>query len=112
VGFADQVGFRASTAYPYRPWILAEQREAQILEIPLIAMDSTLMKYMKLTPVEALARLRDCVSRCRTTGGVFSLLWHNTNLANRRYASVYRELLGELAGSERYDWRAHDDEVC
>jgi hypothetical protein len=106
VGFADHIGFRAGTSYPYRPWLLSQGREAELLEIPLMAMDSTPQGYMKLSPEEACRELIDCVERCRNVGGVFSLLWHNTRLIGRGYAFVYRKLLHELAGSGRYDWRA------
>ena len=106
VGFADYVGFRAGTCYPYRPWLLSEQREAELLEIPLMAMDSTAQGYMRLSSEEALASLLECVARCRLVGGVFSLLWHNTRLIGRGYAPVYLRLIDELSGSASYDWRA------
>src|SRR5215472_4223631 len=109
VGFADHIGFRAGTSYPYRPWLLSKGREAQLLEIPLMAMDSTPQGYMKLSPEDAFRELLDCVARCRTVGGVFSLLWHNTRLIGRGYPVVYRKLLHKLAGGERYDWRQSCD---
>jgi len=109
VGFADHIGFRAGTSYPYRPWLLSKGREAHLLEIPLMAMDSTAQGYMKLSPEDAFRELLDCVRRCRTVGGVFSLLWHNTRLVGRGYPAVYRKLLHELAGSEPYDWRKSCD---
>lgn len=112
VGFADQIGFRAGTCHPYRPWLLSENREAELLEIPLLAMDSTLQGYMKLTPEQALSALRDCVTRCRTVGGVFTLLWHNTRLVPPGYAAIYERLLDELAGSDRYDWKSSCNEIC
>jgi hypothetical protein len=105
VGFADHIGFRAGTSHPYRPWLFNQGRESNLLEIPLIAMDSTLESYMKLRPGQAFATLGDCVARCRSVGGVFTLAWHNTMLMNRGYSRVYRTLLDELAGSDRYDWR-------
>lgn len=105
VGFADHIGFRAGTSYPYRPWLLSQSREAQLLEIPLLAMDSTLQGYMKLQPHEALWKLRECIRRCRSVGGVFTLVWHNTRLMEPRYAEIYRTLVNELAGSSGYDWR-------
>jgi hypothetical protein len=109
VGFADHIGFRAGTSYPYRPWLISERREAALLEIPLLGMDTTLLAYMKLRPEQALSKLQDCVARCRVVGGIFSLVWHNTTLMNRGYAWVYRKLLEELAGTEGYDWRAGCD---
>jgi hypothetical protein len=111
VGFADHIGFRAGTAHPYHPLLLSECREAQLLEIPLLAMDSTLLGYMKLTPDQAVSKIRDCVARCRSVGGVFTLVWHNTSLMGTRFASCYRELLGELAGSAAFDWRRLGDGV-
>jgi len=110
VGFADHIGFRAGTAYPYRPWLLLQNREAKLLEIPLVAMDTTLIAYMKLSPEEALSKLREYSAHCRNVGGVFTLVWHNTTLMVRRYRRVYETLLKELAAADRYDWRAALDE--
>lgn len=109
VGFADHVGFRAGTCYPYRPWLLSKGQEAQLLEIPLMAMDSTAQAYMKLSPNDALEKLFECVARCRIVGGVFSLLWHNTTLIGEGYSEVFQGVLNKVAGSDRYDWRASSD---
>jgi hypothetical protein len=111
VGFADYIGFRAGTCHPYRPWLLARGREANLLEIPLIAMDSTLLSYMKLEEEEALAKLRDCVARCRGVGGVFTLVWHNTRIMNPRHRWLYLKLLDDLTGSAHYDWRSANREI-
>lgn len=111
VGFADRTGFRAGTCHPYRPWILSLGREADLLEIPLIAMDSTLQAYMRLTPDEALQNLRDCVAACRAVGGVFSLVWHNTTMMHSGYSNTYRRLLDELTGSEAYEGTNCSDEL-
>jgi hypothetical protein len=110
VGFADRIGFRAGTSHAYRPWLLAENREAHLLEIPIVAMDSTLQGYMKLDSGEALTQLRACVARCRLVGGIFHLVWHNTAMRDARYARIYRTLLDELAGSDAHDWKTqyHD----
>lgn len=108
VGFADHIGFRAGTAFPFRPWLLSKQCEADLLEIPLLAMDGTLFRYMKLKPEKALIELRQLAVVCRTFGGVFTLLWHHTTQFSRSWAAVYRTLLGELTGADRYDWRNAD----
>lgn len=105
VGYADHVGFRAGTSYPYKPWLFSRDREANLLEIPLHAMDTTLLGYMKLDPEQALSRLSDLVARCRSVGGVFTLLWHHTNLMESTHETIYRQLLDQLAGSDAFDWR-------
>jgi len=111
IAFADHSGFRAGTAYAYHPWLLSENREARLLEIPVVAMDSTLQGYMALQPAEALAVLRACVQRCRAVGGIFHLVWHNTKMMDAGYASIYETLLDELAGSDAYNWRASENAV-
>jgi hypothetical protein len=111
VGFADQIGFRAGTAHSYHPWLLSESREARLLEIPIVAMDSTLQGYMKLEPAAALAELRAYVARCRLVGGIFHLVWHNTKMMDAGYSRIYKILLDDLAGSDAHDWRTPSDEA-
>lgn len=104
VGYADQIGFRAGTCFPYRPWLLSLNREANLIEIPLIVMDSTLVKYMGLSLLQSLQAVEQCVARCRCVGGVFTLLWHNTALIDPVYNGLYDEMLKTIAGSEKFDW--------
>lgn len=111
VGFADHIGFRAGTCHPYRPWLLGRGREANLVEIPLIAMDSTLLGYMKLNEEAALEKVRDCIARCRAVGGVFSLVWHNTRIMNPRHRWLYTQILDSLQGSPNYDWRSAYSEI-
>jgi hypothetical protein len=106
VGFADHIGFRAGTCVPYRPWLWAQQRRASLVEIPLLAMDSTMLGYMNLKPKQALTLMRALIDRCRAVGGVFTLVWHNTRIMNSEYAATHRMVLDELAGSPKYDWRS------
>lgn len=99
LGFADQIGFRAGTCWPYRPWLLEEDREANVVEIPLIVMDGTLTKYMQLEADAALSRVGALVARAREVGGVFTLLWHNTSLGDRLHGPLYRPILALLRGA-------------
>jgi len=108
LGYADNVGFRAGTCIPYRPWLWNEQREASLLEIPLIAMDSALRGYMGLSAGQASAQLRRLVERCASVGGVFTLAWHNTTMLHPDYAATYHSMLQLIAGSPNYDWRTAD----
>jgi hypothetical protein len=106
VGFADRIGFRAGTCLPYRPWLWEENREANLLEIPLLVMDRTLAYYMKLSPQESFLRVLNCLERCRAVGGVFTMLWHNEALLDPVYGDLYSRLLKCLSGAARFDWRA------
>jgi hypothetical protein len=103
VGFAERPGFRAGTAVPYQPWLLEENRQARLLEIPLILMDRTLSHYMRLSDSEAISVAADLISRVKCVGGVFTLLWHNELLFNSQYRSLYVAVLQQLAGAGVYD---------
>jgi hypothetical protein len=106
VGFADCVGFRAGTSWPYQPWLWKENRRAKLLEIPLIVMEQSLVssQYMGLSPNESAAAVRGLLRKCATVGGVFTLLWHN-NCLGQPYSAHFPGILDALAGLESYDWR-------
>jgi hypothetical protein len=105
VGFADAMGFRAGTCIPYRPWLFDEERESRILEIPLVVMDCTPVRYMNLDDAETLRRIDRLIRRCKAVGGVFTLLWHNASVIERPYAKMYPRILDKLAAPS-YDWRS------
>lgn len=106
LGFADALGFRTGTCHPYHPWLFDEDRESSLLEIPLVVMDVTTIAYMQLSPQEALARIDAVAQRSKAVGGVFTLLWHNNNLIDRPYASLYERVLQTLPATRRYDWQS------
>ena len=97
VGFADAFGFRAGTAFPYRPWSLEQNRELNLIEMPLILMDCTPVKYMRIAKDEALPRIRTLAQRVAATGGVFTLLWHNAPLLEPAYDGWYEAILDVFA---------------
>jgi len=105
VGFSDHIGFRAGTCMPYRPWSLELNREIDLLEIPLQAMDVTLTYYMGKTPEESIALLLQCAERCKIVGGVFTLLWHNRSLLDPNYGHAYQTVLSTLEFSPAFDWK-------
>jgi hypothetical protein len=105
VGYAEQIGFRAGTCIPYRPWLLAPGREGNLVEIPLLVMDGTLLYHMALTHHESVEAIRRLVGQCRVVGGVFTLLWHNSSLSDPAYGDLYTRILDILAGCEKCDLR-------
>jgi len=104
VCFAEHIGFRAGTCIPYQPWLFQLNRRAQLLEIPLLVMDRTLLSYMKLTHAQSIDAVTQCLARCRTVGGVFTLVWHNNHMLDPEFRSLYLKLLPLLVDAERYDW--------
>jgi hypothetical protein len=99
VGYAEQEGFRCGTCHPYHPYDWRTDRELDVLEIPLIVMDQTLVRYRSLTPAAAHARALHLATLCQKVNGTFSLLWHNTSLRNGwdAWGAMYRRLVADLA---------------
>lgn len=110
VGFADQAGFRCGTCWPYLPWLWHEDRCADLLEIPLLVMDATLVNYMKLNPSQSFEFVRELLNKCRLVGGVFTLLWHNTGVF-APYLEHYFPILEMLRGTQDYDWKSELDQL-
>jgi hypothetical protein len=79
LGFADQPGFRAGIAHPFRPWDFAREEPTRLIEIPLAAMDVTLgeRRYLNLTARQAATHLGALVDWAAEHGGGFSILWHS-----------------------------------
>jgi hypothetical protein len=108
--FADHYGFRAGTCFPYRPWLLAENREARLLEIPLAIMDGTLID-MQLSEEQSFEAVEDCFKRAKLVGGVFTFLCHNYTLLRHGYLEFYKRVLNLLAGAGRFDWKTPAPEM-
>jgi hypothetical protein len=78
LGFPDAVGFRAGIARPFHPWDFERDAPADVLEIPLAAMDATLAeeRYLGLSAKRAEPRLTALLDWAAANGGAFALLWH------------------------------------
>jgi hypothetical protein len=78
LGFPDAVGFRAGIARPFRPWDFERDVPADVLEIPLAAMDATLAeeRYLGLSAKRAEPRLTALLDWAAKNGGAFAILWH------------------------------------
>ena len=61
---------------------------------------------MGLTKGQAIQSVNQLIERCRTVGGVFTILWHNDAFLNPFYRDVYLGLLGSFNNIENYDWQA------
>jgi hypothetical protein len=78
LGFPDALGFRAGIARPFRPWDFERDAPADVLEIPLAAMDATLAeeRYLGLSAKRARPRLDALLDWAAANGGAFAILWH------------------------------------
>lgn len=96
LGYAEALGFRAGLCRPYRPFCPLRRTALELLEIPLIIMDTTLRNYLKVPVEEVWARMLPCLEQVRAHRGAVAILWHNTYFAGYKFAGydeIYRRLI-------------------
>ncbi len=99
LGFSEAPGFAAGIARPFRPYLVGEERPADLVLLPLAVMDTTLHSHLGLDAAAARERALSVLGRVREVGGRVALLWHNTYLADDRapgYGALWGDLLDEL----------------
>ncbi len=101
LGYPEIEGFRCGTCHPFHPYDLNNKKEMEILEIPLIVMDRTLMNYRKMRPTQAFDAISNIFKQCLAVEGVFTLLWHNSSLMDeyREWGEMYESLIENLSNS-------------
>jgi len=79
--FSDAVGFRFGTSKPFRPYNFVENKEYNVVEIPLIVMDDSLQssRYVNLTLDEKLEKIKQIIDKVGKYNGTFTFLWHNSS---------------------------------
>ena len=99
LGFAEHEGFRNSYCWPFRLYDFENEKAAGIWEIPLSAMDATLLGYRKLNFYQCKESIENMVQEVEKFNGIFALLWHNTFFDEDRYPGItefYLKLLDYL----------------
>lgn len=81
LGYWENIGFRCGTSFPFYPYNLEEDRAFNILEIPLVVMDTSLLspKAMALNIHSAKNKVKKMISKAGKYHSHITLLWHNTN---------------------------------
>jgi len=82
MGYASNVGFRASTCTPFYFYDLDFEIQTPLKVFPFALMDTTLNDYMKLTAKQSLGRIRDLKNEVKAVNGTFITLFHNETLSD------------------------------
>ena len=82
MGYASNVGFRASTCTPFYFYDLDFEIQTPLKIFPFALMDTTLNDYMRLTPRQSLGRIRDLKNEVKAVNGTFITLFHNESLSD------------------------------
>lgn len=97
MGYADTIGFRAGISVPFPFYDLERDMETELTIHPFCVMDTTLQKYMKLTPDQAVEAYRSLIADVREVGGNFCCIVHNQNLGElfgwKGWRMVYEQMI-------------------
>lgn len=97
MGYASEIGFRASICTPFYFYDLDMEMESKLKIFPFALMDGTLREYMKLSANEAIERAKQLVDEVKKVNGLFITLWHNHTLNDSKewqgWLRVYEEIV-------------------
>lgn len=94
LGYPDAVAYRAGIAGPYCPYDADRGEAMPLLEMPMVAMESTLAAQGPEHAVQTFTRM---LGHLQVVGGGLSLLFHPGQFHNPEYPEtlgLYRRLLG------------------
>ena len=97
MGFADAVGFRAGISVPYPFYDLERDHENELLIHPFCVMDTTLKKYLNLSPEEGLEQYKRLIDSIRAVDGTYTCIIHNQNLTDLYGWAGWREVYEQMA---------------
>jgi hypothetical protein len=112
LGFNRNVGFRAGTALPFRPFDFVENEPVDVLELPLVLQEGALFLPDALALDTTLARAvsAQLVDAVAEVGGVATILFHPHSLAGQDYVDLYRAVIDHAL--ERGAWVAPLGEIA
>jgi hypothetical protein len=94
-GYSKVPGFRNGMCHPFIPYSLDESRFLDIVEIPLMIMDTTLFKHLQLEGDNAFNLIKDIIDYVKSLNGVVTILWHNESFMGESL-EVYNKVLDYL----------------
>lgn len=97
MGFASQIGFRASICTPFNFYDLDMELETKLKVHPFAMMEGTLKYYMNVLPDEVLFKIQPLIDEVKAVKGTFISLWHNDTLNDQKlwrgWRVVYEKMI-------------------
>ena len=93
LGYSGISGYRCGTCHPYLGFDTINYKLLNIRIYPLILMDISLTSNNNLSFEDAYNVASDLRTKCRKVNGVFTILWHNSNLIDRQRKELFLNLI-------------------
>ena len=97
MGYPDAIGFRAGISGTYPFYDLERDQETEMMIHPFCVMDTTMQKYLALSPEEAVEAYGRLIADVRAVGGTYCCIVHNQNLSElfgwQGWRAVYERML-------------------
>jgi hypothetical protein len=97
MGYALQVGFRASICSQFYFYDLDMEQTTPLLIHPFAVMDATLKYYMKVQPEEAMSYIKPLIEEVKAVNGTFISLWHNESLSENKLWAGWKTVYEQMA---------------
>lgn len=97
LGYANFVGFRASTCTPFYFYDIDFEIQTPLKLFPFALTDVTLKQYMQLTNEESLHKILELKEAVKKVNGTFISLFHNETFSNNGYwngwSDIYKKMI-------------------
>jgi len=92
MGYADNVGFRASICTPFTFFDVIQNKELNLIIHPFAYMDGTLNEYLELSIEKAKDKVAELKEQVKEVGGEFIGVWHNETVNDKGIWEGWREV--------------------
>lgn len=111
MGYAEEIGFRAGTSFPFYFFNLKTNRTSKLLVFPFAYMDGALKDQLKLSPEQSKVEIKKLVDEVKRVGGVFMCIWHNSSINDLGEWQGWRSVLDyTISLVEKNDQSNFDDD--
>ena len=80
LGYPEMPGFRCGICYPYYVFDIINKKKLDLIEIPLIIMDVSILDYLK--DINFDDQLEKILKNTKKYNGTLNILWHNDQIDN------------------------------
>lgn len=113
MGYAEEIGFRAGTSFPFTFFNLRTNQTMNLLIFPFAYMDSAMKDNLELSVDQAKEEIKKLTDEVREVGGVLMCIWHNSSINDLGEWKGWRDVLDynvSLVESDDAENSAFDDD--